>query len=133
MDCRIGRNCTLQPGIDVGFRSALVIGDRCQINQNTFLKTARIGNDVMIASGVVLLDRQHSLSHTDIPMAQQGSSVREMTVIGNDVWLGQSVIVMLGIHIGSGVIVGAGKDLPGWSIAVGVPARVIRSRKKLQG
>nr|WP_211298069.1 acyltransferase [Marinobacterium halophilum] len=133
MGCRVGNSCELEPGIDVGFRPDLFIGTRCQINQNTTIKSARIGNDVMIAPGVVLLDRQHGFTSTDIPMAQQGSSPRQLTVICDDVWLGQNVIVMPGITIGTGVIVGAGsvvtKDLPDWSIAVGVPAKIIRYRK----
>jgi maltose O-acetyltransferase len=136
MGCRVGRDCELEPGIDVGFRPDLSIGDRCQINQNTSIKSARIGNDVMIAPGVVLLDRQHNFSRTDIPMTQQGASPRQLTIIEDDVWLGQNVIVMPGVTIGCGVIVGAGsvvtKDLPDWSIAVGVPARVIRFRKDVE-
>lgn len=133
MGCRVGSHCELEPRIDVGFRPDIHIGDRCQINQGTSIKSARIGNDVMIAPGVVLLDRQHNFSQTDIPMTQQGSSARLLTIIGDDTWLGQNVIVMPGIRIGTGVIVGAGsvvtKDLPDWSIAVGAPARVIRHRK----
>lgn len=136
MGCRVGHNCELEPGIDVGFRPDLTIGERCQINHNTSIKSARIGNDVMIAPGVVLLDRQHNFSRTDIPMTQQGSSPRQLTIIGDDVWLGQNVIVMPGVTIGCGVIVGAGsvvtKDLPDWSIAVGAPARVIRFRKDVE-
>lgn len=133
MGCRVGSNCELEPRIDVGFTPDIQIGDRCQINQGTSIKSARIGNDVMIAPGVVLLDRQHNFSRTDMPMAQQGASARLLTIIGDDTWLGQNVIVMPGIRIGTGVIVGAGsvvtKDLPDWSIAVGAPARVIRYRK----
>lgn len=136
MGCRVGRGCELEPGIDVGFRPDLSIGERCQINQNTSIKSARIGNDVMIAPGVVFLDRQHGFSRTDIPMTQQGASSRQLTIIGDDVWIGQNVIVMPGITIGVGVIVGAGsvvtKNLPDWSIAVGVPARVIRYRKDVE-
>lgn len=136
MGCRIGINCELEPGIDVGFRPDLHIGDRCQINQNTSIKSARIGNDVMIAPGVVLLDRQHNYARTDIPMAQQGDTLRKLTVIADDVWIGQNVIVMPGINIGTGVIVGAGsvvtKDLPDWSIAAGVPAKIIRYRKDIE-
>lgn len=133
MGCRVGRDCELEPGIDVGFRPDLSVGDRCQINQNTSIKSARIGSDVMIAPGVVLLDRQHNFARTDIPMTQQGASSRQLTIIGDDVWIGQNVIVMPGITIGTGVIVGAGsvvtRDLPDWSIAVGAPARVISYRK----
>lgn len=54
------------------------------------------------------------------------------TVVGNDVWIGQNVTVMPGVHIGDGTIVGANsvvaKDIPPYSIAAGNPCRVIRKR-----
>ena len=54
------------------------------------------------------------------------------TVVGNDVWIGQNVTVMPGVHIGDGAIVGANsvvaKDVPAYCIAVGNPCRVVRKR-----
>ncbi len=54
------------------------------------------------------------------------------TVIGNDVWIGQHVTVMPGVHIGDGAIIGAhsvvAKDIPPYSIAVGNPCHVVRKR-----
>ena len=54
------------------------------------------------------------------------------TIIGNDVWLGNHVIIKDGVRVGDGAIVGAHAvvtaDLPPYTIAVGNPARVIRSR-----
>lgn len=52
--------------------------------------------------------------------------------IGNDVWIGQRVMIMGGVHIGNGAVIGAGaivtKDIPPYAIAVGVPAKVINYR-----
>lgn len=54
------------------------------------------------------------------------------TVIGNDVWIGQNVTFLPGVHVGDGCIIGAnavvGSDIPPYSVAVGNPARVIRKR-----
>lgn len=54
------------------------------------------------------------------------------TVIGNDVFIGANVTVLDGVHIGDGAVIGAGavvtKDIPPYSIAVGVPASVKRYR-----
>lgn len=54
------------------------------------------------------------------------------TVIGNDVWIGQNVTIMPGIHIGDGAIIGANsvvaKDIPPYSVAVGNPCEVKRKR-----
>lgn len=54
------------------------------------------------------------------------------TVIGNDVWIGQNVTVMPGVHIGDGAIIAANsvvvKDVPPYHIAGGNPSRVIKKR-----
>ncbi|MCU7937763.1 MAG: CatB-related O-acetyltransferase [gamma proteobacterium symbiont of Bathyaustriella thionipta] len=53
-------------------------------------------------------------------------------VIGNGVWIGDSVILLSGVHIGNGAVIGAGsvvtKSIPDYAIAVGNPAKVIKFR-----
>ena len=54
------------------------------------------------------------------------------TIVGNDVWIGQNVTVMPGVHIGDGAIIAANsvvtKDIPPYCIAGGNPCKVIRKR-----
>lgn len=54
------------------------------------------------------------------------------TIVGNDVWFGQNVTVMPGVHIGDGAIIGANSvvasDIPPYAVAVGNPARVVKKR-----
>lgn len=54
------------------------------------------------------------------------------TVIGNDVWIGQNVTFLPGVHVGDGAIIGANsvvaKDVPAYAIAVGNPCRVVKMR-----
>ena len=54
------------------------------------------------------------------------------TVIGNDVWIGENVTVLPGVNVGDGAIIGLDStvthDIPPYTVAVGNPARVIRSR-----
>lgn len=60
------------------------------------------------------------------------SGGERQTVIGNDVWIGQSASILAGVTIGDGVIVGAhavvAKDVPAFAIVVGNPAKVIKYR-----
>lgn len=53
-------------------------------------------------------------------------------VLGHDVWLGHAATIMPGVQIGTGAVVGAGavvtKDVPPYTIVVGVPARPLRQR-----
>lgn len=52
--------------------------------------------------------------------------------IGNNVWIGDNVTVLSGVSIGDGTVIGSGavvtKNIPAYSIAVGVPARVVKKR-----
>ena len=54
------------------------------------------------------------------------------TVIENDVWLGQNVTVMPGVHIGNGAIIGANsvvaKDIDPYCIAAGNPCKIVKKR-----
>ena len=54
------------------------------------------------------------------------------TIVGNDVWIGQNVTVLPGVHIGDGAIIGANTvvsyDVPPYTIAAGNPVRQIRKR-----
>lgn len=54
------------------------------------------------------------------------------TIIGNDVWVGKSAMILGGITIGNGAIIAAGslvtKDVPAYHIVGGVPAKVIKKR-----
>ncbi len=73
----------------------------------------------------------HNFSDPNIPINQQGLTCKGI-LIEDDCWLGTGVRVLDGVTIGRGSIVGAGavvtKSLPPYSIAVGVPARVIDRR-----
>lgn len=55
-------------------------------------------------------------------------------IIEDNVWIGANCIIMKGITIGEGSVIGAGsivtKDIPPYSIAVGVPAKVIKNRQE---
>jgi acetyltransferase-like isoleucine patch superfamily enzyme len=56
-------------------------------------------------------------------------------VVGDNVWLGAGSSVLDGVTLGRNVVVGAGavvtSDLPDGSVAVGVPARVVRAREAI--
>jgi maltose O-acetyltransferase len=67
-------------------------------------------------------------------MRLQGIKKAQPVSIEDDVWIGARVIILPGVRIGQGSIIGAGavvaKNIPSYSICVGNPARIIRSRKE---
>ena len=74
---------------------------------------------------------QHAHDTLSEPIMNQGYYDAPI-VIEDDVWIGHGVTVMAGVTIGRGSIVGAGavvtKDIPPYSIAIGVPARIVKKR-----
>lgn len=112
------------PRVEVG--KDVLIGSFCNIGW------ARIEDYVMVASGVHIMSGRHGhfFDRTDIPIALQGGNNTQVRV-GYGTWVGSRAIIMA--DVGEECVIGAGavvtKPIPAWSIAVGVPARVIGSRK----
>lgn len=71
---------------------------------------------------------------TALPERQAGFERALPVSIGRDSWIGGGVSIMAGVNIGKGCTIGAGsvvtRDIPDFSVAVGVPAKVV---KTLQG
>ena len=93
-----------------------------------------IGNYVLVGAYCYIGGGNHELKSIDVPMAKQGFRGKGGVFIEDDVWLGASVVVQDGVRIGKGSVIGAcslvNKDIPPYSIAYGVPARIHESRKK---
>lgn len=91
----------------------------------------RIGKDCLIASGSGIYANNHIFDDPSRPINQQGI-VWKGIVIEDDCWLGSGVRVLDGVTIGHGSVIGAGavvtKDIPPYSVAVGVPAKVVSTR-----
>lgn len=131
----IGARSTIAPGAIV--QGHVTIGEDSSVQAQSIIVGGkgghiRIGNCVRIAPQVMMIAANHNFDRTDIPIHKQGCTSEPIT-IEDDVWIAGKVMITAGVTIGTGCVVGAGsvvtKDLPPWSVAVGVPARVIRSRR----
>lgn len=114
------------PGKTMTVREGAFISQHCTISGDV-----EIGKNSLIAGYVTIIDSHHVFERTDIPITDQGGKSAPI-VIGEDVWIGASSIVLAGVTISDHCVVGANstvtEDLPPWSIAVGNPAKVIKSR-----
>lgn len=135
---RIFRKCgkiiTVNRHAYFGNGTAVEIGDYSGIGANTHLpNNIIIGDNVMMAPEVLVFKDNHKYSDLNIPMGRQGTVPAPPVVLGNDLWIGQRVIITPGRHIADGTVIAAGavvtKDFPPYSLIGGNPAKVIKSRK----
>lgn len=116
------------------FSPKVSLGDYSGIGVNAKIHgKCTIGDHVMMGEDCTIITRNHKFDKTDVLMMEQGFEEERPVFIGSDVWIGDRVTILPGVHIGDGCVIGAGavvtRDIPPHSIAAGVPAKVIRSRK----
>jgi len=132
----LGEHALLEPGVWLTAPAPA----RIRIGSGTFLNLGvmvaamdlvEIGDHCMLANGCFVTDSNHRFDDPDMPVPWQGFTSRGPTRIGDNVWLGANVVVTSGVTIGERCVVGANSvvtaDLPPFSVAVGAPARVVRT------
>lgn len=116
----------LGEGISIGANSA--VDAYSFIGSSGFIS---IGENVIMGQHVGFHPENHNFDRTDVPIRVQGTT-RQGITIEDDVWVGSNAIFLDGSRVGRGSVIGAGSvvrgNIPPYSIAVGVPAKVIRSR-----
>jgi maltose O-acetyltransferase len=127
----IGEDTELRPPLQVDYGSNITIGARCFANFGLVaadVAAITIGDDVQIGPNVQLLTPTHPID----PGARRAKWEAARPIrIGDNVWLGGGVLVLPGVSIGDNTVVGAGavvtRDLPANVVAVGNPARILRT------
>lgn len=110
------------------------IGDFCHIGAIDYIE---IGNNVLFGSKCYVTDHNHGI-YSSRGVSQSNPKeppnrrtlLGEKVIIGDNVWIGDNVVILPGVTIGNGSIIGANavvtNNIPPESIAVGLPARVIK-------
>ena len=132
----MGPNCQLfaqgKPG-----DATIIIGNNVALNFNVMINADYggkiiIGNDVRVGPYTVMRAANHRIEDIKQPIYMQGHEPGQIT-IEDDVWIGANVTVLPNVTIGKSSVIGAGSvvtsDIPPFSIAAGVPAKVIKQRK----
>lgn len=90
-----------------------------------------VGSNVIMGQKVSFHSENHLYDRLNEPIRHQGTT-RQGIVVEDDCWIGSNVTFLDGSHVASGCVIGAGSVVRGYippnSIAVGVPARVIKYR-----
>ncbi len=138
----VGKNFTMGPFAQVLCQdpnkgSKVTLGDNVSINHHVFINAdcggvITIGNNVIIGPLTILRAANHRADEINVPIRYQGHKPG-FIIVEDDVWLGSGVVVLPDVRIGRSSIIGAGSvvtnDIPAFSVAVGIPAKVVRHRR----
>lgn len=127
---KCGNNMTVEPPFYCDYGSNILVGDNFYANHNLIiLDGARvtIGNNVFVAPNVGIYTAGHPL---DASRRNEGLEFALPVTIGNNVWVGASVVILPGVFIGDNSVIGAGsvvtRNVPPNVVAVGNPCKVLR-------
>ena len=112
------------------------IGNKTSFQQACHVAAAQevvIGNGVLVAANVFITDHDHTFDHPTVPPGFLRELRCSPVCIHDGCWLGYGSVVLKGVTIGKRSVIGANAvvthDIPPYSVAVGVPAKVIYSFK----
>ena len=121
-----------------GDKQTLFIGDNCEMGDMTHIvayERVEIGNNVLIASKCFISDTNHgSYKGDNQDSPETPPNKRELVTgpvrIGDNVWIGENVVILAGAEIGDGCIIGANSvikgTIPELTIVAGSPAKAIK-------
>ena len=90
------------------------------------------GNDVLTGPHIFVADHNHAYTNISVPISKQGVKCNptDEVVIGDGSWIGTNVVIVGNVHIGKHCVIGANsvvtKDIPDYTVAAGIPAKVIK-------
>jgi acetyltransferase-like isoleucine patch superfamily enzyme len=133
----LGSDCWMQTLPDGENRSvAISIGNGTKMSGMCVIsavREVRLEPEVLLARNVYISDHSHKYADTDRPILAQGVDKIRPVLIKRGAWLGENVVICPGVTVGAGSVIGANsvvnRDVPDYSVAVGSPAKVVRSIK----
>lgn len=122
---------------DKTYSPEIIIGEKTLINENCHIgciDRVSIGSNCLFGSNVMLTDHSHGANRPEelkVHPAYRDLYSKGPVTIGNNVWLCENVVILPGVIIGDNSVIGANsvvtKSIPSNSVAVGNPARVVKT------
>lgn len=127
---KLSSGTRLESDVEIGFGT--------RVNGALLVKgkgACRIGRYCALGADIKIITSNHLVSHANIHCSlQRRIGADELDVasgdveIGNNVWIGDSAVILSGVKVGDGAVIGAGaivtKNVCNYGVAVGVPAKV---------
>lgn len=134
-----GKNVMFFPVNSVFSYKTIVLGNDVYIGPGAVLSASVsgiiFGNKIQLGPNVTMMGGDHNTSVIGKYMFDVVEKLPEndaAIIIEDDVWIGTGAIILKGVRIGQGAIIAAGavvnKDVPCYSIAGGIPAKVLKMR-----
>lgn len=131
----VAPNCWLQVVGRPDLTIALHIGNDTVVMAGTMISAAgsvRIGMNVGIGRNVYVADHGHTFADFNVSVLKREITEPDAVEIADGAFIGHNVFIGPGVRVGRGAVVGANavvlENVPDFAVAVGVPARVVRSR-----
>jgi acetyltransferase-like isoleucine patch superfamily enzyme len=124
----INRNCML-----LAKAGPIKIGRRSSLGSNSVvvsMENVDIGESVLTGGGCYVSAGSYHFDKSDEAIMDQGAYSKGPIIIEDNTWFGTGVVVLDGVRIGQGAVLGAAavavKDIPSKSVAIGIPAKVVK-------
>jgi acetyltransferase-like isoleucine patch superfamily enzyme len=118
------------PKVKIVLKNGCRIGRRCTISAKNYIE---IGEDVLMAPSVLIMDHNHEYRNHKVPIHSQGVTAGGRITIGCNCWLGYGCVISCDrgeLSVGRNSVLGAGTvlttSIPPFSVVVGNPARIVK-------
>jgi len=121
----------------------IVLGDGCKLGRRSVIsakRSIRIGENVLLAPAVLMMDHNHEFVNPHEPISMQGTTLGGRIVVEKNCWIGYGAVILCDsgdLTIGEHSVVGANavvrKSVPPYSVIVGNPARLVKQYDPTSG
>lgn len=133
-----GDGVTVRPSVDMYTHrpeSKIVFGEKTEIGNHSTISAYNeiiFGDSVLTGPHVFISDHNHNYDDPNIPVCEQGVKIKSgaRIIVDSGTWIGTNAVIVGNVHIGKNCVIGANsvvlRDIPDYSVAAGIPAKVVK-------